>query len=249
MKYKTAGIIGGMGALATVDIFQKIVLNTYVECDQDHIPVLIDNNTQVPDRTKFLLGQGASPLETMAFSAVRLQNMGADFLLLGCNTAHALFVELSNCVDIPIINIIEETAKEVYTRGYKKVGVLATEGFIKHAGFKAYYASLGIEAVTPHVEEQEAISALINAIKANSGQVPMFGIASVFQRMQSSGAEAFVLSCTELPLLFSMCKEFEPFADIYEMVDPNLVLAQKAIRLAGGRLLSRQKSGLSLVNL
>ncbi|MCL1912998.1 MAG: amino acid racemase [Eubacteriaceae bacterium] len=248
MKYKTAGIIGGMGALATVDIFQKIVLNTYVECDQDHIPVLIDNNTQVPDRTKFLLGQGENPLKTMAFSAIRLQNMGADFLLLGCNTAHALFEELSNCVDIPIINIIEETVKEAHSRGYKKVGLLATEGFIKHASFQPYYDSLGIEVCTPHIEEQEAISSLINAVKANSFQAPMFGLSAVFQRMQASGAEAFVLSCTELPLVFSMCKEFEPFTGMYDMLDPNLVLAQKAICLAGGRLLCSQKSCLSIAN-
>ena len=41
---KTIGIIGGMGPLATADLFKKIVLNTKAQTDQEHIRVLIDNN-------------------------------------------------------------------------------------------------------------------------------------------------------------------------------------------------------------
>ena len=51
MDKKVIGIIGGMGPLATADLFKKIVLNTKAEKDQDHIRVLIDNNTNIPDRT------------------------------------------------------------------------------------------------------------------------------------------------------------------------------------------------------
>jgi aspartate racemase len=54
---KTIGVIGGMGPQATVDFFQKILDNTRVERDQDHIHVIIDNNPQIPDRTVFLLGR------------------------------------------------------------------------------------------------------------------------------------------------------------------------------------------------
>ena len=54
MEKKAIGVIGGMGPLATVDIFRKIVLHTRAQTDQEHLRVLIDNNTAIPDRTEAL---------------------------------------------------------------------------------------------------------------------------------------------------------------------------------------------------
>ena len=85
---KTLGIIGGMGPLATANLFNKIVLTTHAKSDQDHIHILIDNNTLIPDRTAYLLGNGEDPLEQLVTSAVRLEKMGAEFLIMPCNTAH-----------------------------------------------------------------------------------------------------------------------------------------------------------------
>ena len=48
---KTIGIIGGMGPMATVDLMKKVILATDAREDQDHIPILVDNNTDIPDRT------------------------------------------------------------------------------------------------------------------------------------------------------------------------------------------------------
>ena len=53
---KTIGIIGGMGPLATVDLYSRIVMRTKAQKDQDHIHVIIDSNTDIPDRTKAILG-------------------------------------------------------------------------------------------------------------------------------------------------------------------------------------------------
>ena len=42
---KVIGIIGGMGPMATADLFTKIIENTAAKTDQEHLHVLIDNNT------------------------------------------------------------------------------------------------------------------------------------------------------------------------------------------------------------
>ena len=39
MMKKTIGILGGMGPLATVDLYKKIVLSTAADGDNDHIRV------------------------------------------------------------------------------------------------------------------------------------------------------------------------------------------------------------------
>ena len=55
---KTIGILGGMGPLATADLFQKIVLLTKADTDREHIRVYIDSNANIPDRTAAILSGG-----------------------------------------------------------------------------------------------------------------------------------------------------------------------------------------------
>ena len=52
---KVIGIIGGMGPMATADLFIKIIESTDAKTDQEHLHVLIDNNTDIPDRTACIL--------------------------------------------------------------------------------------------------------------------------------------------------------------------------------------------------
>lgn len=47
---KTVGILGGMGPAATVDLFNKIVNQTPVNEEKDHLPIVIYNNPQIPSR-------------------------------------------------------------------------------------------------------------------------------------------------------------------------------------------------------
>ena len=58
---KTIGILGGMGPLATADLFRKITLLTDAACDNEHIRVYIDSNARIPDRTAAILSGGPDP--------------------------------------------------------------------------------------------------------------------------------------------------------------------------------------------
>ena len=59
---RVVGIIGGMGPLATVDLMNKIISYTPAMKDQDHIHIIADNYSQIPDRTTAILGKGSDPL-------------------------------------------------------------------------------------------------------------------------------------------------------------------------------------------
>ena len=77
---KVIGIIGGMGPMATADLFTKIVENTAAKTDQEHLHVLIDNNTDIPDRTACILAGSDAPLAPMVESARRLVEQGRTCL-------------------------------------------------------------------------------------------------------------------------------------------------------------------------
>ena len=80
MKEKIAGIIGGMGPEATVDMMQRIIRLTPADDDRDHVRVIVDNNPKVPSRIKAIIEQdGSDPGPCLADMAQRLEAWGADF--------------------------------------------------------------------------------------------------------------------------------------------------------------------------
>ncbi len=78
MKKKTIGILGGMGPLATADMYRKVVENTKAATDNDHIRVYIDSNCRIPDRTAAILSGGPDPVPEMLSALRNLERCGAD---------------------------------------------------------------------------------------------------------------------------------------------------------------------------
>jgi aspartate racemase len=83
------GILGGMGPEATVLQMSRLITATPAQDDADHIPLIVDTNTQVPSRVAALIeGGGTDPAPVLAAVAKRLEEAGAGALAMPCNTAH-----------------------------------------------------------------------------------------------------------------------------------------------------------------
>ena len=108
---KTIGILGGMGPLATADLFEKITLLTKAETDRDHIRVYIDSNANIPDRTAAILGSGEDPVPEMSSALRNLEKCGADCIIMPCNTAHYFLPRLQEMTEIPFLSILTAAAE------------------------------------------------------------------------------------------------------------------------------------------
>ncbi len=232
MKKKTIGIIGGMGPLATVDLFNKIVLNTKAQKDQEHIRVVVDNNTNIPDRTKAILQNGADPVKELVKSAKRLSKMGADFLIMPCNTAHYFHSKVQKKINIPLLNMLKITLNALKEQGITKAGLLATDGTIQSGIYKTVFEGSGIELIYPEKEGQNAVMSMIyDGVKAGVKDFDTSGVKKAIKDLEDKGAKVMILGCTELPLAVKMYN-----LDCIS-IDPTLELAKEAIRKAGGELI------------
>ena len=228
---KTIGIVGGMGPLATCDLIKKIVEITDAACDQDHVRVCIDSNTEISDRTAAILSGGKNPVPEMVKSAVRLQGMGADVLIMPCNTAHYFYNQIVPFVDTPFLNMLEETAKEIKRRGIKKVGLLATDGTCQSGVYKTVFDAAGIEMLSPSPVGQQAVMDVIyKGVKAGNLSIDLSGFNKAMDELFEAGAEVLVLGCTELPVAFELFHIDRP------NIDPTLVLAAAAVRFVGAKV-------------
>ncbi len=128
----TIGILGGMGPLATADLFRKIVLMTDASCDNDHIRVFIDSNAQIPDRTRAILEGGEDPVPQMLSALENLEKCGASCVIMPCNTAHYFIDRLREHTSLPFINMLQVTAERCAERfPGKTAGVWGTTGTTK----------------------------------------------------------------------------------------------------------------------
>jgi len=234
---KTIGIIGGMGPLATVHLFERIVLKTKAEKDQDHIRVIIDCNTNIPDRTKAIIGDGEDPTVEMIKSAKNLESSGANFLIMPCNTAHYFIDKILENVNIPMINMLDETVKSTYEKYGQDVvvGLLATDGTIQSKIYEKYYAKMGIKTIIPKNTQKKVMEFIYDVIKGGKFEIGPDLMFEAVEELKSMGATAFLLGCTELSSADFMYKF------VGEFINPIEILAEKSILYAGGQLNLKNK--------
>lgn len=235
---RVIGIIGGMGPSATYDLAQKIVDNTLVTCDQDHLHVLVDCDPSVPDRTEAIMHGGPSPVPGIVATGRRLQKAGAELLLLPCNTSHHFFDEISAQLDVELLHMPRETASALAELGVRRAAVLCTEG-TRHTGvYDDALGQAGIETLYPDDAGQRLVTSLIyDYVKRGRSDFGHETVAELVAQLQDEGADACVLACTELPIVFALLG-----ADLHKrgidllVADPAEVLARAAVVRAGGRL-------------
>ncbi|MDP8079242.1 aspartate/glutamate racemase family protein [Phocoenobacter skyensis] len=226
---KRLGIMGGMGPMATVDLYSKIIALTPASYDQEHIPVVIDSFPQIEDRTAYILEQGETPLPKMLESATRLKQAGAEALLIACNTAHYFAESIQQQIDIPIISIIDATIAELEScnqksNKLKKIAVLATNGTIKSQLYQTKLTLSGFEVVNLSPSQQKILMDCIY-LGAKANKVTEYQ--DDFQTLiDSIEADAYIAACTEIPLFTPHLKGG------YCVIDATLALAKKAVIFA-----------------
>ncbi len=234
MSEKTLGILGGIGPLATVYFMDMIVQMTDADKDQDHISMVVLNHAAIPDRTEYILDNTKpNPLPVMIEDAKRLQSAGADFIVMPCNTAHFFYDRIQQNIDIPMINIIEETVKYSIENcpNLKKLGILATKGTIAAGAYQNMCDKYGIDRAVPSDEDSRLLMDIIyNQVKAGK-QVDTDAFMSITDNMKKSGCDGIILGCTELSIIN---KDFNLNRD--DFIDSMSVLAEKSITLCGKKL-------------
>lgn len=227
---KVVGIIGGMGPGATALLFQKLIDYTDAKADSEHIHIIIDNNTEIPDRTIAILQGKDTPVPYICESGKKLVISGAELLIIPCNTSHYFYDRIQQQLTVPVINMIEETARVCLKNGYTRVGVLATTGTCNTHTYDKELKKFGIESIYPDEEGQEKVMEIIyDQVKAGR-KIDASIIDHTLKKMTAKGAQAFILGCTELPFAIKN-GDFG-----YHFLDSLDILAKRTIELAGYRL-------------
>lgn len=207
-KYKTIGILGGMGPEASAHIYLRIIQffqKDYGALYDSDFPEIILVNLPIPDVVED--PNEENKVREMLVDAVKkLERFGADFIAIPCNTVTYYFSEMKNAVSIPIINIIKETRNVVLKKGIKKVGLLGTEMTIKSNIYANALKNIQILTLK-EAEQKETTKIIMNILAGKKSDKDREKLTQFVQKLKKLGAEKVILGCTELPLAIKNNKD------------------------------------------
>jgi aspartate racemase len=207
-----------MGPEATVALMQRVIALVHATDDADHVPLIVDQNPQVPSRIARLIeGTGDDPGPVLVGMARRLAGAGAEAIAMPCNTAHHWAGEIAGAVEVPFLDMVAASLAEA---GEGRVGVLASPA-VRIAGV---YALRRVDVV--HHPDEAAALALIRAVKRDGATAEA---RAEFARLCAGlGCDRVIVACTEFSLLADAAPEG------LRVVDSLDVLARAIVGFAKG---------------
>ncbi|WP_434798888.1 aspartate/glutamate racemase family protein [Terrisporobacter vanillatitrophus] len=232
MNNITVGVLGGLGPMASVYFYEMVVNMTEAKTDQEHVDMIITNRATTPDRTAFIVGNSnEDPSKILIDDAKKLEKYGVDFIVITCNTAHYFYEKIVNSVNIPLVNIVEETIKHAKVTNHKKLGILATTGNIKTNLYQNMCEKYDIEYLVLDENRQSQIMEIIYDDIKSGKPADMDKFNSIVDYLKENSCDGVILGCTELSILKNDNKLDGNF-----YIDSLEVLARETILRSGRKL-------------
>ncbi len=202
--HKTIGILGGMSPESTVEYYQYIT-RTYTERFGNYgypeiiiYSVTFQTYVDWPDAERWdLVAQGLSD------AARKLQDAGADFIVIATNTMHLVFDQVQAALHVPMLSLLDAVGEAIMARGMNTVGLLGTRFAMEKGFYQDALASRGITVVVPESIDRQYVNDVIyqelvvRSIRDESRR----RFAAIIRKLEGQGAEGVILGCTEIPLL------------------------------------------------
>jgi aspartate racemase len=135
--------------------------------------------------------------------AQNLEAAGADCILICTNTMHLVADQVAARLSVPLLHIIDETAKSLQAEGCKRPLLLATRYTMEHGFYGDRMKERGLEVVVPDADDRATVHDIIfNELCA--GRVPDSSrekLMAIIGRAVAAGADSIILGCTEICLI------------------------------------------------
>jgi len=202
---KTIGIIGGLTWFSTLDYYRLINQRVNERLGGVTSAKIILWSVEFGEIKKLTVEDRWDEIATIVcHAAQKLEQAGADCIMIGANTMHKIADVVQAAINIPLIHIAEATAEAVAKQHITKVALLGTQYTMQLSFYKNKLADKSITAIIP--DDGADIKFINNAIYEEMGKGLFLpetkaGFKHIINCLAARGAEGVVLGCTEIPIL------------------------------------------------
>ncbi|KZN46141.1 aspartate/glutamate racemase family protein [Pseudoalteromonas luteoviolacea] len=202
---KTIGLLGGMSWESTANYYKYINQGVKSILGGLHSAKIVMKSIDFAPIAELQQANEWSVMaDTLTQDAQDIERAGADFILICTNTMHLIFDEVQSGLGIPLIHIADPTGEQLKQDGKRKIGLLGTQFTMSEPFYKDRLKNIfDIDVIVPGKGDQQVVHDIIynelclGDIKPESKRVYL----DVIAKLQSQGAEAIILGCTEIALL------------------------------------------------
>lgn len=164
----------------------------------------------------------------LADYARKLQQAGADFIVIGTNTMHISAPIIQQVIDIPLLHIGDATADAILKQGYKTTGLLGTRFTMQMDYYKSRLQQKGLDVLVPNDEDCTRIDDVIfkELCFGNIHEESKRDYLKIIDGLSEKGAECVISGCTEISLLV---KQEDTSVKLF---DTTTIHAQAAVKYA-----------------
>ena len=242
------GILGGMGTQAGLDFCNKLAILNRGKIDQEYPLFVLYNKANIPGRPESigihtsnlsnrLINKKSKKkyllvLKSLLKGCQLLKKSNCRFLVIPCNTAHYWYDDLRKKINLPIINMPREvlnyTVKKCKKNSY--IGLLATEGTIKTGVYNKFFDKEYNLVYPNEIYQKNSVNKAIKLVKMGKVKEANKIIKPAINYLLKNKCKKIILGCTELPIAIFAFKSFKTIKSSKIFLDPNLILANAAMR-------------------
>lgn len=227
---KTIGLLGGMSWESTVGYYRALNEGVKEALGGLHSAEIVLYSLDFDPLEKLQhQGDWDGAAAVLARGARRVQDAGADFLLIATNTMHRVAPQVARAVDIPLLHIADATAEALVADGVRRAGLLGTAFTMEQDFYSGrLHEYCGLDVLVPGHDDRRLVHEVIyhELCLGRVREASRREYLRVIDDLAAAGAEAVILGCTEIGMLVDQADT--PVA----LYDTTAIHARKAVERA-----------------
>jgi aspartate racemase len=220
------GLIGGMSWVSTAMYYEQINKGVSRRLGGlSSAPLLIESVDFGPVAEMQREERWDALAEQLGESARRLEDAGAEGLLLCSNTMHKVYDQILEKIDIPILHIGDVTAEKLVKDGVRRAGLIGTRFTMRERFYRDRIEAHGIVVAIPDPATMAEIDRIIfeELTRGIISRVSQRTLKTCLTIMGQARNQAVILGCTELVMLV------DPVANVLPIYDTTAIHSRAAV--------------------
>ncbi len=201
---RTIGLLGGMSWESSVE-YERII-NTEVRRRLGGVhsaDLVVRSYDFATIEAMQEAGDWEGAGELLASDARRLQEAGADLVILCTNTMHLMAPAIEAAIDVPFLHLADATAAAVTEAGIETVALLGTRFTMEMDFYRGRLESHALQIVVPNDADRIVVNDVIydELVQGRVREDSRNRFLDIIGRLVDAGAQGVIAGCTEIELL------------------------------------------------
>jgi aspartate racemase len=177
-------------------------------------------------------------------SARRLEESGAEGLILCSNSMHKLYDQVVAAVDLPMLHIADVTAAKMVKDGVRRAGLIGNRFTMTQSFYRERIEAHGIQVAVPDPATMQEIDRIIYEELGRGivSRVSQRTLKTCLTLLSQARNQAVILGCTELVMLV------DPIANVLPVYDTTAIHSQAAVEWILAEEVEQPQAKLAAVN-